>query len=164
MKGVGRRGGLETAVKGQGGASDCRARGPDGRPETQRATLPGGHPASPSSCQALPGLRRALLVVAPHVPEATLRKWSSAPAGWKGWWCTGGGGGRAGEGGGRGKGGREGRGGRGGGRGGFCSSRKLGKLGSGVGKLGLFCTEVAAEMNSSLRGILKINEDITAML
>ena len=61
-------------------------------------------------------------------------------------------------------GGREGRGVEGGGRGGFCSSRKLGKLGSGVGKLGLFCTEVAAEMNSSLRGILKINEDITAML
>ena len=51
---VGKRGGLERAVEGQG-ASYGGAQGPEGRAKTQRATLQAVTRAAPSSCKALSG-------------------------------------------------------------------------------------------------------------
>lgn len=133
---------------GCGGAGRRQRRRAGAQKEEQRPRgrpCRAGHSGAPAAVKRFQGCNASFWWWRPTFLELTPRKWSPAPAGWGSW---------------RGTGLR-----RGGGHGVgvvFYGSATAGNWESLVrgSENRVFCTEAAAEMNSSLRGILKINEDI----
>lgn len=83
---VGKRGGLERAVEGQGGASNRRTQGPEGRAKTQRATLQAVTRPRPAAVKRFQAYNALLKWCSSTSLKFMLRKWSSAPAGCRSWW------------------------------------------------------------------------------